>query len=58
MWGPGNKVDSAEECCAQCRAYKPATDDDMGCNVWVWCGDPEHCQGSHHECWLKHLVRA
>ena len=54
--GPNNKVASAEECCAQCRAYKPAGDEDMDCNVWVWCGDRERCLGSFQECWLKHLV--
>ena len=32
MWGPNNKVDSAEECCAQCAAYTPAGEDDMDCN--------------------------
>lgn len=32
MWGTTNKVDSAEQCCAQCAAYKPQSEDDIYCN--------------------------
>lgn len=32
VWGPQNKVDSAEECCQQCANYSPASEDDMDCN--------------------------
>ena len=32
VWGPNNKVPSAEQCCSQCAAYEPASEDDMGCN--------------------------
>ncbi|EIE23811.1 hypothetical protein COCSUDRAFT_47447 [Coccomyxa subellipsoidea C-169] len=56
VWGPQNKVDSAEECCQQCANYSPASEDDMDCNVWVWCGDKERCKGSYRDCWLKHLA--
>ena len=32
VWGPNNKVPSAEQCCSQCAEYKPASEDDMACN--------------------------
>ena len=32
MWGTTNKVDSAEQCCAQCAAYQPLGADDIYCN--------------------------
>ncbi|CAL8466227.1 g5763 [Coccomyxa elongata] len=56
VWGPQNKVDSAEECCQKCATYSPTSEDDMSCNVWVWCGDKDRCKGSYRDCWLKHLA--
>ncbi|KAK9833448.1 hypothetical protein WJX81_006347 [Elliptochloris bilobata] len=56
VWGTTNKVESAEQCCAQCAAYKPQHEDDIYCNVWVWCGDRIRCQASFRNCWLKHLA--
>ena len=32
MWGTENKVDTPEQCCAQCAAYKPQHADDIYCN--------------------------
>ncbi len=32
MWGTENKVDTPEQCCAQCAAYKPQHEDDIYCN--------------------------
>ncbi|MEW5315469.1 MAG: hypothetical protein WDW38_006895 [Sanguina aurantia] len=41
MWGLGNKVRSAAECCKQCKEFKPHNRDSLDtCNIWVWCGDP------------------
>ena len=31
-WGPQNKKTSAEECCSDCLAYKPANEEDLECN--------------------------
>ena len=55
MWGTTNKVDSAEQCCAQCAAYKPQSEDDIYCNgarprrlaLYV-CWAPV----VSHSCWL------
>ena len=39
VWGTGNRVNSAEECCAACRAYKPSPDkDNLDCNGAGACG--------------------
>jgi hypothetical protein len=32
VWGTENKVDTPEQCCAQCAAYKPQHEDDIYCN--------------------------
>ncbi len=41
-WGGTNKVNSARQCCNQCRDYVPKSDDDLSCN-----GAPPAClQGS------------
>lgn len=41
--------DSAAACCEACQAAAA-----RGCNVWVWCGNPDGCSGRHfQECWLK-----
>lgn len=47
-WGAENLQATAGECCASCSATP-------GCNVWVWCGQPNGCGGSRpfKECWLK-----
>ncbi len=31
-------VASMEECCKLCQQYKPPTEGELGCNVWVYCG--------------------
>lgn len=56
-WGPQNKVKSARDCCNQCRDYRPASDDEPSCNVWVWCGNEAGCGQQFRDCWLKHLPR-
>lgn len=41
--------DTAGSCCEACQAASA-----RGCNVWVWCGDPDGCGGrAYRECWLK-----
>ncbi|KAF5834216.1 cyclophilin-type peptidyl-prolyl cis-trans isomerase [Dunaliella salina] len=51
-WGDGHYKDSAEECCAACRATFQTPG--KACNVWAWCSRPEGCDGrKHKECWLK-----
>lgn len=32
VWGTENKVDSPEQCCAQCAAYRPQHEEDIYCN--------------------------
>eukprot|EP01065_Artemidia_motanka_P022187 TRINITY_DN26400_c0_g1_i1.p1 TRINITY_DN26400_c0_g1~~TRINITY_DN26400_c0_g1_i1.p1 ORF type:complete len:497 (+),score=126.50 TRINITY_DN26400_c0_g1_i1:53-1543(+) len=53
-WGATNLVDSAEECCSQCKTAQAA--DGRKCNVWVWCGEKDTCteRGQYRQCWLKH----
>ncbi|KAK9823561.1 hypothetical protein WJX72_003781 [[Myrmecia] bisecta] len=55
-WGPQNKLDSAAQCCQACAAYKPPTEDDVSCNIWVYCGDKQQCGDAYRECWLKHMA--
>lgn len=41
--------DTAAACCESCQAAAG-----RGCNVWVWCGNPDGCGSrSFRECWLK-----
>jgi hypothetical protein len=41
--------DTAGACCDACQAAAA-----RGCNVWVWCGEPDGCGGRQYtECWLK-----
>lgn len=47
-WGSTNKVDSWEDCCKQCRTFRPPGHDDPECNVWVYCGDEKKC-GSQYK---------
>eukprot|EP00798_Chlamydomonas_sp_ICE-L_P005859 gene5859-6150_t len=55
-YGWEHKKQTAGECCDACQAYKPANDDALDCNVWVWCGDKELCKDTYQQCWLKHLA--
>mmetsp|Transcript_14428 Transcript_14428/g.39084 ORF Transcript_14428/g.39084 Transcript_14428/m.39084 type:complete len:552 (+) Transcript_14428:90-1745(+) len=57
VWGANHRTDSAEECCQRCRAHVPAGEDAVICNVWVWCGEAQHCGRQYKECWLKHLAQ-
>lgn len=58
-WGTTHKKDSWQECCAACEANAAAAGaNELNCNVWVYCGDPNGCQTQYKECWLKHLVSA
>mmetsp|Transcript_16133 Transcript_16133/g.22284 ORF Transcript_16133/g.22284 Transcript_16133/m.22284 type:complete len:350 (-) Transcript_16133:166-1215(-) len=51
LWGEGNKVDDAANCCSMCSKF-----DQKGkvCNVWVWCGNKDICGSKFQNCWLKH----
>jgi hypothetical protein len=40
VWGTENKVDTPEQCCAQCAAYKPQHEDDIYCNGAPFSGVP------------------
>lgn len=55
-WGAHNKVTSWDQCCQQCLDHKPRNEDELECNVWVWCGDEHACGKQYRECWLKHLA--
>lgn len=60
-WGASHKVETAQSCCAACRAAGPDDEAEedaaaLGCNVWVWCGDADLCGAQHRECWLKHMA--
>ncbi|GMH33444.1 hypothetical protein BSKO_01278 [Bryopsis sp. KO-2023] len=57
VWGYGNKKESAGDCCAQCLNYKPK-EGELGCNLWVYCGDEEACGSQYKDCWIKHLLHA
>ena len=46
-WGGTNKVNSARQCCNQCRDYVPKSDDDLSCNGAPL---PARLQGSPSTC--------
>lgn len=52
-WGNTNPADSAEACCAQCKALCPEDRADCSCNSWVYCGDKSECGDTYKQCWLK-----
>jgi len=53
QWGDGHYKESAEECCAACRARFVSQ---RPCNVWAWCAKPEGCDGrKHKECWCVYV---
>ncbi len=40
MWGLGNKVRSAAECCRLCKEFNPkAKSVPHPCQIWIWCGE-------------------
>eukprot|EP00270_Netrium_digitus_P011861 TRINITY_DN3790_c0_g1_i2.p1 TRINITY_DN3790_c0_g1~~TRINITY_DN3790_c0_g1_i2.p1 ORF type:complete len:353 (-),score=43.41 TRINITY_DN3790_c0_g1_i2:233-1291(-) len=52
-WGDSNLVDTAEQCCQQCREMCPVGAVHCDCNSWVYCEDEELCAEKHRQCWLK-----
>eukprot|EP00798_Chlamydomonas_sp_ICE-L_P012389 gene12389-15582_t len=56
VFGSENKKNTAGECCDACQAFKPASQDEINCNLWAWCGDKERCGEHYQECWLKHFA--
>lgn len=58
VWGDSNLVATAAECSHACATYKPTSENDPPCNVWVYCGDETLCRssGAYKQCWLKNLA--
>lgn len=55
-WGTKDLVESAQECCELCASYKPKSESEPACNVWVYCEDEDLCKDSYQQCWIKYLA--
>eukprot|EP00271_Cylindrocystis_brebissonii_P020816 TRINITY_DN709_c0_g1_i2.p1 TRINITY_DN709_c0_g1~~TRINITY_DN709_c0_g1_i2.p1 ORF type:complete len:245 (+),score=36.06 TRINITY_DN709_c0_g1_i2:281-1015(+) len=54
-WGAGNKLETAQGCCQQCKQMC-VEGKECSCNTWVYCADKEQCAEHFQECWLKKQV--
>eukprot|EP00854_Cymbomonas_tetramitiformis_P007849 gene7849-9321_t len=54
-WGNTFTTPTAGDCCQACKDFVSDNPEIDGCNTWVWCPNPNGCNGQKHlACWLKY----